>query len=62
MVEGHGVQGEFMARKVSSLVANCSIDVKTRGRVCEACARPALLYGPETWEPKRQTDGCPPNM
>ena len=36
-------------RKVSSLVVNRSIDLKTRGRVVEACVRSALLYGTETW-------------
>ena len=36
-------------RKVSSLVVNRSIDLKTRGRVYVACVRPALLCGTEKW-------------
>ena len=35
--------------KVSSLVENHSIDLKTRGMVYEACVRSALLYRTETW-------------
>ena len=36
-------------QKVASLVVNCSLDLKTRGRVYEAYVRSALLYGTETW-------------
>ena len=36
-------------QKVSSLAVNCRIDLKTRGRIYEACVRSALLYGTETW-------------
>jgi len=46
-------------RKVASLVINCSIDLKTRGRVYEACVRSALLYGTET---NRQAVECPTKM
>ena len=28
---------------------NCSIGLRTNGRVYEACLRSALLYGAETW-------------
>ena len=36
-------------QKISSFVMNHSIDLKTRGRVYEACVRSALLFGTETW-------------
>ena len=36
-------------KDMSSLLVNRSIPLKTRGSVCEACIRSAMLYGAETW-------------
>ena len=36
-------------REIASLLVNRSIELRTRGRVYEACVRSALLYGEETW-------------
>ncbi len=35
--------------EVASLLVNCSIGMKSRGNVYEACVRSALLYEVETW-------------
>ena len=36
--------------EIASLLVNCSIGLRTKGRVYEACVRSAaLLYGAETW-------------
>ena len=42
-------------RKIASLLVNCSIGLRTKGRVYEACVRSALLYGAESWA---LSDGC----
>ncbi len=36
-------------RKISNLLVNRNIGLRSRGRVYEACVRSALLYGAETW-------------
>ena len=36
-------------QEIASLLVNCIIGLRTRGRVYEACMRSALLYGAETW-------------
>ncbi len=36
-------------REISSLLVNRNIELRSRGRVYEACVRSALLYGAETW-------------
>ena len=40
------------------LSGELSIDLKTRGRVYEACVRSALLYGTETWSHVIQKCDC----
>ena len=35
-------------QEIASLLVNCSIGLRTRGRVYEACVRSALMYGAET--------------
>ena len=36
-------------REISSLLVNSGIPVKSRANVYEACIRPVMLYGSETW-------------
>ena len=36
-------------QEIASLLVNHSIELRTRGRVYDACKRSALLYGAETW-------------
>ncbi len=36
-------------REISGLLVNHNIELRSRGRVYEACVRSALLYGAETW-------------
>jgi hypothetical protein len=36
-------------REIASLLVNSTIDLRTRGKVYEACVRPVLMYGSETW-------------
>ena len=43
-------------REIASLLVNRDIDLVERGRVYEACIRPVLLYGAETWALTRRLE------
>lgn len=36
-------------REVDSLLVNCTIPLKSRARVSQACIRSVILYGAATW-------------
>ena len=43
-------------REIAGLLINRSIPLKNRGRVYDACIRPVLLYGSETWGMTRRLE------